>query len=182
MIPEHLKHIKFDPSTFYRMKNKKAANYGINDDGITQIARQVGVIGQEATTEHLELTEKRIVVAVRVTLHMNGGAIWQAVASAASSEFEQNDWEDRRRYHLAQMAMTRAKNNALMAAIGATNADINAIASDLGIKGEPTAYEDKSPEPESIVEETEESKEEQKKQQDDMRKRMKAMQERSAKQ
>lgn len=183
MIPEHLKHIKFDPSTFYRMKNKKVINYGINDDGITQITRQIGIVGQEATTEHLALTEKRIVVTVQVTLHMGSGAKWQAVASAASSEFDKNDWDDRRKYHLAQMAMTRAKNNALMAAISATNADINAIAIELGVTGndKTTTYDEQSPEPDEPieVEETEESKEEKKKQQEEMRKRMKAMQDRS---
>ena len=57
MIPEHLKHITFNPLTFYKMKNKKVVNYGINDDGITEIARQIGLIGQEATTENLKHIE-----------------------------------------------------------------------------------------------------------------------------
>ena len=180
MIPEHLKHITFNPSTFYRMKNKKIVNYGINDDGVTEIARQVGVVGQDATTEHLASTEKRVVVTVKVTLHMNNGATWQAVASAASSEFDKNDWEDRRKFHLSQMAMTRAKNNALMAAISATNADINAIASHLGVTGDDktTTYDEPSPEPDE-PDEPEESNEEQQKQQEEMRKRMKAMKDRS---
>lgn len=173
MIPEHLKHITFNPLTFYKMKNKKVVNYGINDDGITEIARQIGLIGQEVTTEHLVSTEKRIVVTVRVSLNFANSVVWEAVASAASTEFDKNDWDDRRKYHLAQMAMTRAKNNALMAAISATNADINMIADHLGIKGDDKTrtYEDHGPEPD-VPDEPEESEEEKKKQTDEMRKRM----------
>jgi hypothetical protein len=162
------------------MKNKKVINYGINDDGITELARQAHVVGQRATTEHLASTEKRIVVTVKVSLRLANGSTWEAVASAASTEFDKNEWDDRRKYHLAQMAMTRAKNNAVLSAIGATNADINMIAEHLGIKGDDKTrtYEDHEPEPD-VPDEPEESEEEQKKKQEEMRKRMKAMKERS---
>jgi hypothetical protein len=71
------------------------------------------------------------------------------------------------------MAMTRAKNNAVLSAIGATNADINMIADHLGIKGDDKTrtYEDHGPEPD-VPDEPEESEEEKKKQTDEMRKRM----------
>lgn len=180
MIPDHLTPFTFNPSTFYRMKNKKVINWGINDDGITELARQAHVIGQRATTEHLASTEKRIVVTVKVSLTLANNSVWEAVASAASTEFDKNGWDDRRKYHLAQMAMTRAKNNAVLSAIGATNADINMIADHLGIKGDDKTrtYEDHGPEPD-VPDEPEESEEEQKKKQEEMRKRMKAMKERS---
>ena len=180
MIPDHLTPFTFNPSTFYRMKNKKVINWGINDDGITELARQAHVIGQRATTEHLASTEKRIVVTVKVSLTLANNSVWEAVASAASTEFDKNGWDDRRKYHLAQMAMTRAKNNAVLSAIGATNADINMIAEHLGIKGDDKTrtYEDHGPEPD-VPDEPEESEEEQKKKQEEMRKRMKAMKERS---
>jgi hypothetical protein len=173
VIPDHLAPFTFNPSTFYRMKNKKVINYGINDDGITELARQAHVVGQRATTEHLASTEKRIVVTVKVSLRLANGSTWEAVASAASTEFDMNDWDDRRKYHLAQMAMTRAKNNAVLSAIGATNADINMIAEHLGIKGDDKTrtYEDHGPEPD-VPDEPEESEEEKKKQTDEMRKRM----------
>lgn len=180
MIPDHLTPFTFNPSTFYRMKNKKVVNWGINDDGITELARQAHVVGQRATTEHLASTEKRIVVTVKVSLTLANNSVWEAVASAASTEFDHNEWDDRRKYHLAQMAMTRAKNNAVLSAIGATNADINMIAEHLGIKGDnkTRTYEDHGPEPD-VPDEPEESEEEQKKKQEEMRKRMKAMKERS---
>ena len=180
MIPDHLTPFTFNPSTFYRMKNKKVVNWGINDDGITELARQAHVVGQRATTEHLASTEKRIVVTVKVSLTLANNSVWEAVASAASTEFDHNEWDDRRKYHLAQMAMTRAKNNAVLSAIGATNADINMIAEHLGIKGDDKTrtYEDHGPEPD-VPDEPEESEEEQKKKQEEMRKRMKAMKERS---
>lgn len=113
----------------------KNGNFGINDDGITGLLRQVKFTGQDTEVEHVTATEKRVMCFVRVALHIDDH-YWSAVASVGSNEFENSEWTDRRKYHLAQMAMTRAKNNALMSALGITNADVNDIAQELGVTGD----------------------------------------------
>ena len=129
---DHLTKYKFDPNTFYKMKNRGEENWGISDDGITQILTQLSPKKVLATTEHTGITDRKTIVTVKVTIETNDGHTWEAVASVSSGEFEQNVWDDRRKYHLAQMAMTRAKNSAVQMAIGATNDDINEIAREIG--------------------------------------------------
>jgi len=176
MMPDHLKHLKFDPTGFFRMKN---GNWGINDDLVTQLAQQMEVEEQTATIEHMIMTEKKTICSAKAGLVIKGKR-WEAVASVSSSEFTSGTFDDRRRHHLAQMAMTRAKNNALSMAMGMTNADVNAIAAHLDIKFDKkgkfqTQTED--PEPDEIIKEPEpiESPEETKKKLDTMREKMRTM-------
>jgi hypothetical protein len=135
----------------------KNGNFGINDDGITGLLRQVKCSSQITRTEHMIATEKRVSCAVCVTLEIDGN-FWSAVASVGTNEFEKSEWEDRRKFHLAQMAMTRAKNNALMSALGITNADVNDIAKELGVIGDTkNKFQDDGPVPD-VPEEIEKPK------------------------
>jgi hypothetical protein len=133
MIPEHLKKYDFKPSFFYKMKNGR---FGINDEGVTKIAHQINMISQEATVQHLVTSENKTVCAVRICLRVkaqdNDIQDWEAVASSSTAEFEGATWEDRRKYHIAQMAMTRAKNAALSMAINMTDDDVQHIVEEIG--------------------------------------------------
>ncbi len=176
MIPEHLKKLKFDPNGFFKMKN---GNWGINDDLITQLAHQMGVEEQTATVEHMVVTEHKTVCSAKAGLIINGKK-WEAVASVSSTEFATDKFEDRRKFHLAQMALTRAKNNALSMAMGLTNADVNEIAAHLDIKFDKKGKvnTEEMPEPDEVINsepEPTESPEEIKLKQEAMRARMNAM-------
>jgi hypothetical protein len=134
MIPEHLKNYNWLPAYFYKTPQGAV---GINQLGIEEICKQAGLIGMSAKCPScITSQETGPLITIGVELKFKSkkdGKIYsfESVASACWTEFTSKD-NDRRKYHLAQMARARAKEDALTSYIGASNADLDAIAQEVG--------------------------------------------------
>jgi hypothetical protein len=181
MIPEHLKEFAWKREYFFDMKNTANVNgrwttiisWDINDAGIKAVVAATPEITGIKTNGSMVAGEgKNTTVLMMVTI-VYKGMEWSDAASATNEEFERrkkyrNETEDedkeekvdRRKFHIGQMAFTRALNRAVMSALGINQDDIVGIVKKLGMKstklGRTRTVEAEPPTPKEVVKEVEE--------------------------